>query len=303
MDNKFHLIYRATGEDGMSVFGYASTKNGFRINKRLAKPVYRPSQSFEFVKNDKPAFKYPYMSGGGWGGCEDPRLSVIKNDIFMTYTAFNGHQAPGVALTSIKTKDFLNQNWKWKKPRLISEPHKIQKNWVIFPEKINGKYAILHSISPQITIDYFDSLDQDNLMVKSHYAPRKTSLKWEKFLRGVGAPPIKTDHGWLVLYHAMDHKNPDQYKLGIMLLDHNNPEKILSCCHEPILEPHEEYENNGKPGVIYVCGAVIKDEKLFVYYGGADKVSCVATAPLKKIFSLLINQPKKLLIKNQPNDC
>ncbi len=299
LDNKVHLIYRAVGHDGASSLGYAASKDGFRITERASRPIYSPKEAFEFVgppRKRKKLTRYPYLSGGswgGWGGCEDPRLCEMEKEgrIFMTYTAFNGWQAPGVALTSIKTEDFLNKRWRWKKSRLISPPGEIQKNWVLFPEKINGKYAILHGISPNILIDYFDSLEGD-WAIKSHYSKSSEGLKWENFLRGVGSPPIKTEYGWLVFYHAMDHKHPDRYKLGVMLLDYQNPQKILSRYHEPILEPSELYENEGKAGVVYVCGAVLKGKKVFVYYGGADRVTCVATIFLKDLLEGLLYQPE-----------
>ena len=80
----------------------------------------------------------------------------------MTYAAFNGRECPRVALTSIKVDDFLNKEWNWERPVLISPPREIHKNWVIFPEKINGRYVILHSISPEISIAYVDSLKFNN---------------------------------------------------------------------------------------------------------------------------------------------
>jgi predicted GH43/DUF377 family glycosyl hydrolase len=84
-----------------------------------------------------------------------------------------------------------------------------------------------------------------------------------------------------VLYHAIDVRDPGRYKLGAMLLDLNNPTKILYRSQAPILEPDFDYENNGfKSGVIYSCGAVVKDGELYVYYGGGDSVTCVAMANL-----------------------
>jgi predicted GH43/DUF377 family glycosyl hydrolase len=290
LKNKIHLIYRAVGDDYSSTFGYASTKNGIKIEERSSKPVYFPREGFESVKNEKFTFSYPYMSGGGWGGCEDPRLSLVEDRIFMTYTAFNGQMAPGVALTSIKKNDFLNKKWNWETPYLISEPGKIQKNWVIFPEKINGKYAILHSISPEISIDYFDELRAGKVTVKSFYSKNSDGLQWESYLRGVASPPIKTSKGWLLFYHAMDHKHPDQYKLGVMILDLKNPNQIKYRCSNPILEPKEFYENDGKPGVVYVCGSVVNKDKVLVYYGGGDKVSCLASIKMKKLLDALTNR-------------
>ena len=106
----------------------------------------------------------------------------------------------------------------------------------------------------------------------------------------MGPAPIKTKEGWLVFYHAMDHNNPDRYRMGALLLDLKDPTKILYRSKEPILEPEAFYENEGhKWGVIYSCGAVVKGEDLFIYYGGADMVTCVATANLKLFLKELIS--------------
>ena len=115
-------------------------------------------------------------------------------------------------------------------------------------------------------------------------------VAWHKRTRSAAAPPIKTKDGWLLLYHAMDKDDGGRYKLGALLLDLKDPNKVLYRAQSPILEPDEWYENEGyKSGVVYSCGAVIKDGELFVYYGGADKVSCVATAHLDKFMKELVN--------------
>ena len=104
---------------------------------------------------------------------------------------------------------------------------------------------------------------------------------WDTWIRGAGPPPLKTKDGWLLLYHAMDVRDPNRYKLGAMLLDLNDPTKVLYRSRTPILEPDVYYENQGfKAGVVYSCGAVVKDGELYVYYGGADSVTCVAMANL-----------------------
>jgi predicted GH43/DUF377 family glycosyl hydrolase len=120
---------------------------------------------------------------------------------------------------------------------------------------------------------------------------------WDSWFRGVGPSPIKTKYGWLIIYQAMDHRNPDRYRIGAMILDIKDPTKILYRSNQPILEPDLWYENEGyKRGVVYSCGAVVKPartggdgDELFVYYGGADKVSCVATANLDKFLQELIH--------------
>jgi beta-1,2-mannobiose phosphorylase / 1,2-beta-oligomannan phosphorylase len=298
LDDRIHIIYRAQDANGISVFGYASSKNGIRIDERSKNPIYFPLQDFEASRGKKTALPYPGISGGGWGGCEDPRICQIEDKIYMIYIAFNGYQPPGVALTSIKTANFLSKIWDWKKPKLISRPGQIQKNWVIFPEKIKGKYAVLHSLSPKISIDYVESLDSEEVMIDSYHTHHQhlDKLRWDNIVRGIGAPPLKTDYGWLVLYHAMDYRDPNRYKVGAMLLDLHDPEKIIARCCQPILEPEMKYENEGfKTGVVYACGAVIKDGTLFVYYGGADTFVAVASAPLEEFMKQLISSGKVTL--------
>lgn len=278
LGNKIHLLYRAIGENGLSVFGYASSSDGINIDERSENPVFVAMKIRKKTKMKSNVNSFGYFSGGSWIGCEDPRLTHIDDRIFMTYVSFDGQNPPGVALTSISVRDFLHKVWKWKHPVLISKPGEIQKNWMLFPEKINGKYAILHSITPKIAIDYLDNINDKNIVIESRKLPGIDELRWDNMVRGAGAPPIKTKHGWLVFYHAMDKRDPDKYKVGAMILDYNDPTKILYRSKHPILEPIAHYENNGaKSGVVYVCGAVIKGDTLFVYYGGSDSVVCVAT--------------------------
>ena len=292
---KVHLVYRAVGDRGISVLGYASSRDGTRIDERLDTPCYVPQESFESPKGKPPITPYSFMSGGGFGGCEDPRMTKLDGRFYMTYTAFNG--IPRVVLTSISVFDFLSKRWNWRKPVLISQLDEVHKNWVIFPEKIKGKYAILHSISPNILVDYFDSLEFDGkTFIKSYHDSKKREGCWDSRVRGVGPPPIKTKDGWLVLYHAIDDRDPGRYKMGAMILDYNDPTKVLYRTTQPILEPEAKYENEGfKKGVVYSCGAVVIDDQLFVYYGGADTVICVATANLNEFLDeLKHSKPAKL---------
>ena len=278
-NGKVHLVYRAIGDNDTSVLGYAGSSDGYHIDERLPYFIYRRFNDFN--RADKSLLPIDYISGGGWnGGCEDPRLTRIDGTVYMLYTAFDGWGSLRIALTSIKLDDFEKKIWHWKKPVLISPVGEIHKNWVIFPEKINGKFAILHSFYPNIMIDYFDSLDEldGKKFIKSdNTRPIDQNRGWDSWFRGVGPAPIKTDLGWLILYHAMDHRHPDRYRIGAIILDLKDPTKILYRLSSPILEPEEYYENNGyKWGVVYSCGAVVKDGDLLVYYGGADKVIGVA---------------------------
>ena len=284
LKDRIHFIYRAIGEDGVSRLGYASSLDGFFADERLAYPVYEH-------KVAKPVFNF-YASGGSFSGAEDPRLVQINGEdkIYMTYTACDGGLRVG--LTSIKVKDFLQKKWKWGKTTIISAPGEVHKNWVIFPEKINGQYAIIHNINPQISIAYRDTLEfKDGEFIESFYNGKNNNKNcWDKWVRGAGAPPIKTKKGWLLFYHAMDN-DFSKYKVGAMLLDLKDPTKILYRSNEPIFEPEKEYENYGfKPGIVYVSGVVVKDGELLVFYGSADSYISVAHSNLEKFLNKLINQ-------------
>jgi len=289
-DGKVHIIYRAIGDNDISVLGYAKTFNGFNIDKDSKELAYY-HKAIEPVSKIVPNISY--CSGGGWGGgCEDPRLTLFDDRVYLIYTAFDGWGSVRIALTSISLDDFIERRWNWEKPVLISPPGQIHKNWVLFPEKINNKYVILHSISPNIMIDYVKDLKELNGNNFIHSIHQGSPL-WgtrDRLIRGVGPTPIKTKYGWLIIYHKMDKGEMHRYKLWAMILDIKDPTKILYNSSQPILEPDEWYENEGyKSGVVYSCGAIVKDGELFVYYGGADKVSCVATANLEKFLKELVS--------------
>jgi predicted GH43/DUF377 family glycosyl hydrolase len=302
-DGKVHIVYRAIGDSDVSVIGYASSIDGFHIDERLEEPAYIPSESFEGASLVHPTSDSPrrvyfpmengrnYVSGGGWGGCEDPRLTKIDDRIFMTYVAFDGYSPPRLALTSIHINDFLSRNWQWKKPVLISRPWVIDKNACILPERINSKYVVFHRVYPHILIDFVDDLDFDGTTnwLRGEFKIKTRPFYWDSRKVGAGAPPIKTKDGWLLIYHGIGERDPGRYKIGAMLLDLKNPTRVLFRSEKPILEPEIWYENEGwKSGVIYPCGAVVIKDRLLVYYGGADKVTCVASAKLDEFLDRLV---------------
>lgn len=274
-DGKFHIVYRAMSSNRVSVLGYASSKDGFHIDERLEEPIYTPRKDFERKK------------GKGNSGCEDPRITKIRDKFYMCYTAVDGKNPTRVALTSIKVKDFLNYKWKWEEPILISPPGIDDKNACILPEKINKKYVIFHRIYPCIWIDFVESLVfGENTWIKgsSWFKPRTN--RWDSRKIGIGAPPVKTKAGWLLIYHGVSEKDR-KYRAGVMLLDLENPTKLISRSKYPILEPEKDYEKNEKK-VVFPCGAVVVKKKLFIYYGGGDKVVGVATADLDKLIEKLL---------------
>jgi predicted GH43/DUF377 family glycosyl hydrolase len=305
---KVHIVYRAIGDSDVSVLGYASSVDGFHVDERLDKPVYVPREPFEGAGLVYPTISNPqvtyfsaeddeeeednYVSGGGgWGGCEDPRLTRIDDTVYMTYVAFDGYSPPRVALTSIHFDDFLARNWQWKKPVLISPPGVVDKNACILPERINSKYVVFHRIYPDILIDFVDDLDFDGATrwLKGEFKIRPREAYWDSRKVGAGAPPIKTKDGWLLIYQAVGERDPGCYKVGAMLLDLKDPARVLARSGKPILEPEAWYENEGwKAGVVYPCGAVVIKDRLLVYYGGADKVTCVASARLDALLDQLV---------------
>ena len=157
--DQVHILYRAQGYDYVSQVGYATSNDGLTISERISEPIYRPREVFEGVSLPPGDPNNPFVSGGGCGGVEDPRVTVIDDRIYMTYVAYDGWNPPRVALTSISLENFLNRNFLWEKAVLISPPGVVDKSAVIFPEKINGKYVIMHRVFPDILIDYVDSLD------------------------------------------------------------------------------------------------------------------------------------------------
>lgn len=287
-DGAVHLFYRAIGGDGVSRIGYAKSSDGVHFT-RHAEPAYDPALDMltraATARACAPAkLSYDTVnhgSGGGWGGSEDPRAVVIEDEVCLTFTSFEGWSNTRMMFTTLALSLFAEGFFNWSKGVYLSRPGEVQKNWVLFPEKFRGRYALLHNIDPEIEIAYFDPKkveEEGHISSRFERSPRKGA--WDSRIRGAGAPPLKTKDGWLLLYHAIDEKEPDRYKVGAMLLDLKNPKKVLYRSVNPILEPQMWYENDWKPGVVYASGAVILGDDLLVYYGGGDKYVAAARAPL-----------------------
>jgi len=260
--NTIHLLYRAVDANRVSRLGYAQSQNGTDISFRSAHPVLEGSADWEEF------------------GCEDPRLTPLDGTYYVTYTAFS-RRGPRIALAS--TKDFMH----FEKYGLVG-PDRDDKDCVLFHERLNGKVAMLHRLDSKIQIAYFDNLDTviDSQEFWREYVAHFDDFeiigpkyRWEEWKVGVGPPPIKTDRGWLVIYHGVNVQRI--YRVGALLLDLDEPAKILARTRKPILEPEMEFEKRGLvPNVVFPEGAVIRDGDLLTYYGGADRVSCVAKAQI-----------------------
>lgn len=273
-DNKIILLYRAMGiEDEVSRIGIANSDDG--IN---------------FVRS-----QYPMYYGGDHPseilGIEDIRVVKMGDTYYLVYTAvsprklgsfdskFKGNidKKPQIGLST--TQDFLTfMDYD------VIIPGIEGKDASLFPEQINGEYILIYREGSTKTF-LADS-------TKINYWPQRFFLFenrpqfWDSKRVGIGAPPIKTDKGWLLFYHGIDDK--DIYRLGIIFLDLKDPRKIIYRSPEPIFEPEASYERFGYvSNVVFTCGAIEKDDKYFVYYGAADQVIGLATVEKKDVLNLI----------------
>jgi predicted GH43/DUF377 family glycosyl hydrolase len=279
-DEKVHLVFRARSSEGVSVLGYAASSDGFHIDESLDSPIYIPRKSFE-----------QKIGTSGNSGCEDPRITKIDDRFVMTYTAYDGSNPPHVALTSILISDFLQKNWIWDTPQLISPPGVDDKDACIFKLPDNRYYAF-HRIGNVIWIDTLRDLSfPDRKFLTGGIIAQARKDKWDNVKVGIAGPPILTDQGWILFYHAVSE--PEfMYKIGALLLSKDNPKQILARTNEPLLEPETVYEKEGQvANVVFSCGALVIHETVFLYYGGADTVVCVATMPLQDLLDTLTQSP------------
>jgi predicted GH43/DUF377 family glycosyl hydrolase len=276
INNRVHLIYRAMGEDNTSVFGHASSADGIHFDDRDPNPVYVPREPFEMK-----------LVSNGNSGCEDPRLTLINNKIYMCYTAFNGKNSPQVALTSISVDNFLKKEWIWEKPVIISPTSFDDKDAAIFEEKVNKNYMIFHRIGDNIDLAFIKDINlQKNINIEEEQWLERRDGFWDGRKVGIAAPPIKTKKGWLLFYHGVSETS-GTYRVGVALLDLKNPTKIIGRSDYPVLEPQMPYEKNGQvSNVVFPCGNVQIENKIFLYYGGADSVIGVATIDTDKILKI-----------------
>ena len=279
VDGKVRILYRACSEDDTSVFGYAESRNGFRISKRLPEPVYMPRASFE------------QKQASGNSGVEDPRLTRFDDTYYMFYTAVDAVSPPRVALTTISAEDFLAGRFqRFSDPVLISPPNIDDKDACLFPEKIRGKYVILHRIQPAIDINFLEDLDfngQGGFLTHQPFIFPRRGM-WDSRKIGINTVPIRTKKGWLLLYHGVSEYD-GHYRVGALLLDREHPEKVIGRSRVPLFSPEEEYEAVGVvPHVVFPCGLIIRGTTLITYYGGADRVIGVASMSLPKLLKSLL---------------
>jgi beta-1,2-mannobiose phosphorylase / 1,2-beta-oligomannan phosphorylase len=299
-ENKFHMLYRAIGEYDkyISRIGYASSTDGYSF-VRSNYVALEPTQDYE---------KY---------GIEDPRMVEIDHQIYITYVVLSGYVREGAVVEASTALATTTDFHKYARLGVITSKGSDNKDVVLFPEKISqqqnsasalslssnkknnsdrtGKYFFLHRPSSWVGSKY--GVDRPSIWLgegntlknfEKYTLLLKPEQDWEELKVGAGPPPIKTRAGWLVIYHGVSKEKV--YRAGAALLDLHDPSKIIGRTKTPILEPKELYEKFGDVNnVVFPTGAcVVDNDKLFVYYGGADRVCCLATADLNYLLDHIL---------------
>jgi len=301
IDGVTYIIYRTLGNDNISRLGLAWSRDGINIDGRLSYPIFTPDTEYELDETE--VLKNRDREKGG---CEDPRLTLIDDRIYMTYSAYSN--VLQIAMASIKIQDFIKIpntpkseiKKKWiKYGPLFSNVY--DRNAVLFPEKIDGKYVLLRrpirGKIRNIAISFSEILEPpwENDFVEIMKARPKM---WDSERVGAGAQVLKSRYGWLLIYHGVGiNKGRRSYMIGAALLDLNDPTKVIYRSPEPIFVPEKNYEFYGwAPNVVFTNGIVPKNknsdqiinntDELMMYYGGGDQVIGVASARLCDIIPL-----------------
>lgn len=235
----------------------------------------RSSDGIHYRLDEKP-FIMPDPVSERWG-MEDPRVTCIEGTYYINYTAVSPN---GAATALIETKDFRS----FERKGIIFLPE--NKDVAVFPEKINGKYLAFNRPVPRSigTPDIWLSESEDMVHWGNHRHFYGTSAGgWENGRIGGGAPPFRTEKGWVKIYHAADQNQ--RYCLGAFLLDLQDPMKILAKSKEPLLEPKADYELNGFFGnVVFTCGCIVERNQVEIYYGAADDKICRADISIDDLY-------------------
>ena len=307
-DGYIHMFYRAVAKGNYSTIGYCKLKSPMEVVERMDVPIIFPQ--FEHEEH----------------GVEDARIVHIDGVFYLSYTAYDGVNALGALATSpdlitwtkqgiivpqimydefkrlASTKSKLNEKYcRYNEHEGIKERKgkKVMvwdKNVIFFPRRINGKLHFLHRIKPDIQIVCVNELSELNPDFWQNYLLRfkdhvvlYPKLKHEISYIGGGCPPIETKEGWLIIYHGVyDTIKGFVYCACAALLDLENPEKVLARLPYALFQPELDWELKGEVNnVCFPTGAVVIDDKLYIYYGAADERIACASMSLSELLSEL----------------
>ena len=307
-DGYIHMFYRAVAKGNYSTIGYCKLKSPMEVVERMDVPIIFPQ------------FKHEEH------GVEDARIVHIDGLFYLSYTAYDGVNALGALATSpdlitwtkqgiivpqimfdefkrlASTKSKLNEKYyrynehEGVKERKGKKVMVWDKNVIFFPRRINGKLHFLHRIKPDIQIVCVNELSELNTDFWQNYLLRfkdhvvlYPKLKHEISYIGGGCPPIETKEGWLIIYHGVyDTIKGFVYCACAALLDLENPEKVLARLPYALFQPELDWELKGEVNnVCFPTGAVVIDDKLYIYYGAADERIACASMSLSELLSEL----------------
>jgi predicted GH43/DUF377 family glycosyl hydrolase len=307
-----HMYYRAWNKENRSVIGYCKLEGPLKVVERWTKPILYPESPKEF-------------------NLEDPRITLIDGIYYMVYVAYDGKN---VRLAYATSKDLIHWHKKgiispeitydeaedlfracktklkeryflfeaYFKDRVGEDAILWDKDAFLFPKKIKGKYALIHRILPDIQVIYFKDFKDLTLnywkkyfKVLNKYVVLESQHWFESRNIGGGCPPIETDYGWLMIYHAVDDMDRGKiYRAGAALLDKKDPTKVIGHLEEPLLSPKEKWEKNGNiSNVIFPTGHAIFKNRLYVYYGASDKYIGAFSVRMNDLLSELLKNGKK----------
>jgi beta-1,4-mannooligosaccharide/beta-1,4-mannosyl-N-acetylglucosamine phosphorylase len=233
-----------------------------------------------------------------WGSY-DPRLTVLDGRLYITYTQYTEH---GYRATTAVTDDF-------EKIEILDRAVPDNRNIVLFPERINDRYIRLERPFPIYSrknkfFDIWISESPDLVYWgKSELLLCVEDVPYANEKLGAGSPPVRTEWGWLSIFHAVDTdlsrgKNgwedewQKRYTAGVMLQDLNDPRKLVAYSKEPLIAPEASYEIEGgfRNNVIFPTGLILEDSgEVKIYYGAADTVQCLATTQLADLVEFCLS--------------
>jgi predicted GH43/DUF377 family glycosyl hydrolase len=221
-------------------------------------------------------------------GIEDPRITRIGDEFMVVYT---GYSRGGPLVCLAVTRDFVEFDHRG----VLMPPE--DKDAALFPVQFGGRWILIHrpvsSLANGAHIWISWSPDLKHWGESTVLMPARRGGWWDANKIGLGPPPLLTDQGWLLCYHGVRAAaSGSVYRLGLALLDRDDPTKVVARGNEWVFGPHATYERQGDVSdVVFPCGWILRDDgdSLDLYYGAADSVVCVATASLTELLDHLMS--------------